>query len=146
VFQETGGKSLRCGHCHQTFVDMKSLQIHIFVDHQNIKGSPMPPNKVAAPPPQAAPPLAPPAHALLRPVAVVRAPDPQPAAPVNGYHYAAPSGEAFFRRQTSSSSELSDTPSPSAAATFSCDLCGLAGIPDRASFKQASLHGTHFNE
>ena len=40
-FQESG-QTIRCQHCTQTFHDMKSLQIHNFLDH-HIPESPTPP-------------------------------------------------------------------------------------------------------
>ena len=133
-FQESANKNLRCYHCPQTFIDMKSLQIHIFVDHQNIKASYLgqsqgPPNKVIAQPTQPVQPLPPPPHALPRPLPIQQAPL---TLAVNGHHYQAPND--IYRRQTSSSSEMSD--SPSAVNSFNCDLCGMTGIPDRATFKQ----------
>jgi hypothetical protein len=114
---------------------MKSLQIHIFVDHQNIKTNTSigqgPPNKVAGQPSPNGPPLAPPplqSHSLIRTT-------------MNGHHFQT-TADVIYRRQTSSSSELSDSPSPSlpsastSKTSFSCDLCGMAGIVDRVAFKQ----------
>jgi len=141
-FQESANKNLRCYHCPQTFIDMKSLQIHIFVDHQNIKGSYLgqgqgPPNKVIAQPAPSAQPLPPPPHALPRSIPMQPQQPPLPLA-VNGHHYQAPND--VYRRQTSSSSDMSDShghnsPAP-AVNSFNCDLCGMTGIPDRTTFKQ----------
>ncbi len=154
---------MRCYHCPQTFVDMKSLQIHIFVDHQNTKSNTVqgPPNKVVAQPSPNAPPLAPPpqpqAHHSMMPVRQV-----QPASNsrtpehlMNGHHYQQTvSNEALYRRQTSSSSggsDLSESSRPNHESQqhqpqsnlgpknmFSCDLCGMSCIPDRTSFQQVT--------
>jgi hypothetical protein len=180
IFQETGSKSLRCYHCPQTFVDMKSLHIHIFVDHQNTKINSIqgPPNKVVAQPSPNALPLAPPSH----PQAHLQAhPGPMPVRQVqplpnnrppehllNGHHFqqtaSAASNEALYRRQTSSSSggsDFSESSRPNLEGqqqqlqpqsslgpknAFSCDLCGMSGIPDRTAFQQVTTPGDFISE
>ena len=155
---------------------MKSLHIHIFVDHQNTKINSIqgPPNKVAAQPSPNALPLAPPPHPQAHqqahpghmPVRQVQT-VPNSRTPehlMNGHHFQqtslAASNEALYRRQTSSSSVGSDLSDSSRSNlegqqqqpqsnlgpknVFSCDLCGMSGIPDRTAFQQVILR-FHYN-
>ena len=74
--------ALKCPHCPQTFHDMKSLQIHSFVDHEGSSSSPESPLTAhPPPPPPSRPPLAappqppppPPPHAAPPSAAVTAA-------------------------------------------------------------------------
>ena len=57
---QEGGSILRCQHCSQTFTDVKSFQIHNFLDHHQGEGG--------TPPPGHAPlPARPAAQHILRP-------------------------------------------------------------------------------
>lgn len=142
---------LRCHHCPQTFLDMKSLQIHIFVDHHQDQQQQA---KVVFNTGDKNQQQRPPQHHLRSPspgsgavnLSTLHPPPPPPAHSMTGqqqphnsdFHHHGSSGGGSSREGSVSSEqgESGATPPPT---TFSCELCGLSNIATRTAFKQHLL-------
>ena len=133
-FQDSlsSGRSMKCQQCPKTFYDLKSLQIHIFIEHH--KQSPLPSSAQTVsrsqnPFPtvnfrQQSPPLGVSVSPGTTPLAV-----PSTSRMVSDIRPASRPG-------SSSSSVTSESGDQQA---YNCDLCGTTGIPNRQAFKQVKI-------
>ena len=136
--QPTPANHLTCTHCRKSFANMKSLHIHIYVDHQSSPGTSQPPPRNAAV-------LSPTKSVSNHPtihngelIAAARMVNLQqeqqrlqsPHGTIDLSH--ASNNQVSISREGSVASSSSDNEE---RTSFNCDLCG-AVVPSRAAYKQ----------
>ena len=134
-----------CQQCSKTFADMKSLQIHIFIDHHSHSKGPLPNNRN----------ISPDNTAVASPPAIPNNPQ-NPFPSFNVQHQSPSLNQSNHAQQNTSSTtnESNQRPHSRGGASssnssiaseadkmFSCDLCGLSGIQHRQAYKEVRLGG-----
>ena len=134
-----------CQQCSKTFADMKSLQIHIFIDHHSHSKGPLPNNRN----------ISPDNTAVASPPTIPNNPQ-NPFPSFNVQHQSPSLNQSNHAQQNTSSTtnESNQRPHSRGGASssnssiaseadkmFSCDLCGLSGIQHRQAYKEVRLGG-----
>ena len=119
---------------------MKSLQIHIFIDHHSHSKGPLPNHRNVSPETTAvaSPTTAP--NNIQNPFPTFNV---QHQVSTNPSHQGAPptTNETNHRPPSRGGASSSNSSIASEAdQMFTCDLCGLAGIPNRQAYKQVTYH------
>ena len=129
-----------CQQCSKTFPDMKSLQIHIFIDHHSHSKGPLPNHRN----------ISPEDSAVASPPAITNNTQ-NPFPSFNVQHQSTSLNQSSTPLQSTSSSinEPNQRPHSRGGASssnssiaseadkmFKCDLCGLEGIPHRQAYKE----------